>query len=202
MIEWNIQSRAHSCQACHKHFVERESFHTLLFDQKHSYERLDVCESCWQAQYSQGATDRKGFLSYWQSIYAVPPAAPPDAIQKETAETLLRKLLQLNDPSHAGALFILAVMLERKRLFQVKAQLNQEGRRAFVYEHAKSGDLFTIPDPHLQLDQLEEVQRDVADLLEHGLAADVSQAVVPPPVPQTEPLPEPETNPSAPELTL
>ncbi|MFO1497297.1 MAG: hypothetical protein U1G07_02685 [Verrucomicrobiota bacterium] len=169
MIEWNIQSRGQVCQACHRHFSDQETFHTLLFDQKQSYERFDVCQDCWTAQYSQGATDRKGFVSHWQSVYEVPPPAPPEPIQKETAETLLRKLLERNDPKHAGALFILAVMLERKRLFRVKAQLNENGQRAFVYEHAKSGDLFTIPDVQLQLDQLEEVQRDVAHLLEHGL---------------------------------
>ena len=169
MIEWNIQSRARVCQACRKHFADREAFHTLLFDQKQSYERLDICENCWTTQYSQGATDRKGFVSYWQCVYSVPPAAPAEPIQKENAESLLRKLIELNDPAHSGALFILAVMLERKRLFKIKAQLNQEGHRAFVYEHVQSGDLFTIPDPNLQLDQLEEVQRDVGQLLEHGL---------------------------------
>lgn len=179
MIEWNIQSRGHTCQACQKQFADQEAFHTLLFDQKQHYHRLDICEACWTAQFSQGATDRKGFVSYWQGVFEQPPAAPPDAIQKETAETLLRKLMELNDPSHAGALFILAVMLERKRLFKVKAQLTQGGHRAFVYEHAQSGDLFTIPDPNLQLDQLEDVQRDVAHLLEHGLQT-----------PLTEPAPE------------
>jgi hypothetical protein len=195
MIEWNIQSRAHICQACHKHFADQQPFHTLLFDQKNSYERLDVCETCWAAQYSQGATDRKGFLSYWQGVYSVPPAAPTDPIQKDTAETLLRKLIERNDPSHAGALFILAVMLERKRLFKVKAQLNQNGQRTFVYEQAHSGDVFTIPDPHLQLDQLEEVQRDVAELLEHGLPESAH------PAPLREPLvASPETEVTAPVL--
>jgi hypothetical protein len=185
MIEWNIQSRAHACQACHKHFADQEAFHTLLFDQRQGYERLDICEACWTAQYSQGATDRKGFISHWQSLYLVPPAAPPEAIQKASAETLLRQLIAQNDPAHLGALFILAVMLERKRLFKVKAQLNQEGRRAFVYEHAKTGDLFTIPDPNLQLDQLEEVQRDVAHLLEHGLPPPVNASGDPLPAEST-----------------
>jgi hypothetical protein len=169
MIDWNIQSRAHACQACHKPFADKEPFHTLLFDQKQSYERLDVCESCWKAQFSQGATDRKGFISYWQSVYAVPPAAPPDAIQKETAESLLMRLIDENAPEHAAARFILAVMLERKRLLKVKAQIFENGCRIFIYEHVKSGDLFNIPDPNLQLDQLEQVQRDVAQLLEQGL---------------------------------
>ena len=169
MIEWNIQLRAHACQACQKPFADKEFFHTVLYDQKHSYERLDVCEACWNGQFSQGAADRKGFVSHWVSVYAAPPAAPPEPIGKENAESLLRKLIEQNDPTHPGARFILAVMLERKRLLKVKAQVTEEGRRIFIYEHPPSGDLFQIADPNLQLDQLEDVQRDVANLLEHGL---------------------------------
>jgi hypothetical protein len=45
----------------------------------------------------------------------------------------------------------------------------REGQRVFVYEHPKTGDLFTIVDANLQLDQLDQVQRDVASLLEQGL---------------------------------
>jgi hypothetical protein len=168
-MEWNIQSRAHACQSCKRLFADKEPFHTLLFDEKHGYERFDVCESCWTSQYSQGAVDRKGFVSYWQSVYLVPPAAPPEPIQKETAETLLRKVLESNDPKLSSALYILAAMLERKRILKVKAQLSREGRRVFVYEHAKSGDLFQIEDPNLQLDQLETVQHEVLHLLQHGL---------------------------------
>jgi hypothetical protein len=39
----------------------------------------------------------------------------------------------------------------------------------FVYEQPKTGDIFTIVDPNLHLNQLEQVQHDVAQLLEHGL---------------------------------
>ncbi|HEY0455958.1 MAG TPA: hypothetical protein VGE41_06255 [Verrucomicrobiae bacterium] len=170
MNEWNIQSRAHGCQACGTHFNDLQAYHTLLFDEKQEFKRLDVCESCWQTQYGQGANDRKGFVSYWHGVYHAPPAAPPDAIKKENAESLLRKLIEQNDPSHAAARYILAVMLERKRIFKVKDQLMlEDGQRVFVYEQPSTGDVFTIPDPNLQLNQLEEVQRDVANLLEHGL---------------------------------
>ncbi len=169
MIEWNIQSRARECQACQKPFADKETFHTILSDQKAAYQRLDVCEACWAAQFSCGAADKKGFVSHWMSVYEVPPARPPEAIGRETAESLLRKLIERNDPAHVGPRFILAAMLERKRLLKVKAQLNENGSRIFIYEHPKSGDLFNIVDPNLQLDQLEELQRAVANLLEHGL---------------------------------
>src|SRR5258706_13924815 len=117
MNEWNIQSRAHACQACEKPFADQELFHTLLFDEKLELRRLDVCESCWQAQFSHGGNERKNFISYWQGVYEA-PVAPADAIQKENAETLLRKLVELNDPKHGAVCYILAVILERKALLK------------------------------------------------------------------------------------
>ena len=168
MNEWNIQSRARICQGCEKTFEDKQLYHTLLFDEKRHYQRMDVCAACWTAQFSQGASDRKGFISYWHGIYHAPAAAQPEAIQKETAETLLRKLIEENDPAHRAAVYILAVMLERKRLLKVKEQVLRDHERIFIYEHPKTGDIFTVLDPNLQLDQLEEVQRDVAMLLEQG----------------------------------
>jgi hypothetical protein len=175
MMDWNIQSRAHACQACEKSFVDKEPYHTLLFDQRAAFERLDICQACWQKQFSQGARERKGFISYWQGVYEA-PTPPSDPIQKETAESLLRKLIELNDPKYVPAGYILAVMLERKRLLKVKEQLVREGQRVFVYEQPRTGDLFTIADPNLQLNQLEAVQHDVAALLEHGLNATAAPA--------------------------
>jgi len=168
MNEWNIQSRGHVCEACGRGFIDKETYHTLLFDEKQDFRRSDICEGCWQKQHSDGARDRKGFVSYWQGTYEA-PVPTPEAIQKDTAETLLRKLIELNDPRYIPAGYILAVMLERKRVIKVKEQLTRDGRRVFIYEQPKTGDVFTITDPNLQLNQLEQVQHDVATLLEHGL---------------------------------
>jgi hypothetical protein len=177
-MEWNIQSRGHACEACGKSFADKEVYHTLLFDERAEFKRQDVCVACWEAQFGEGARERKGFVSYWQGVYHAPPP-PTEAIQKETAESLLRKLIELNDPAYIPAGYILAVMLERKRLLKVKEQIQRDGQRIFVYEHPKSGDVFTIVDPGLQLNQLDAVQRDVAALLEHGLN--------PPPQPSASP---------------
>jgi hypothetical protein len=168
MTEWNIQSRAHTCAACGRQFADKEVYHTLLFDERADFRRSDICQACWQKQYSDGARDRKGFISYWHGVYEAPPP-PSDPIQKETAESLLRKLIELNDPHYLAAGYILAVMLERKRLLKVKEQLTRDGHRVFIYEQPATGDVFTIIDPALQLNQLEQVQHDVAALLEHGL---------------------------------
>jgi len=168
MNDWNIQSRANACEACGQSFVDRQPYHTLLFDERQDFRRQDICTPCWQKQFSDGARERKGFISYWQGIYEAPPPAV-DPIHKETAETLLRKLIEQNDPRYVPAGYILAVMLERKRVLKVKEQIVRDGKRTFIYEQPKTGDVFTITDPDLKLDQLEEVQHDVAALLEHGL---------------------------------
>ncbi len=175
MIDWKIQPRSHECQGCGQKFTDKQPYFTLLIELKHQMERQDVCVPCWQSQHSQSANNRKGFLSFWQGLFTVPPPAPPEPILKETAESLLRKLLELNDPNNLAACFILAVMLERKRILKVKAQNRQGGQRTIIYEHGKTGDIFTIQDPNLQLHQLDKVQHDVAHLLEHGLNSTPSE---------------------------
>ena len=171
MNDWNIQSRAHACQSCAQPFADKQPYHTFLFDEKNELRRLDVCDNCWKSQFSEGGTDQKDVISRWQGIYETPPAAPPEPIEKGNAEMLLRKLIEQNDPKRGAVCYILAVMLERKRLLKIKEQIKRDGQRIFIYEQPKTGDLFTIADPDLQLNQLEEVQRDVAYLLEHGIAS-------------------------------
>jgi len=184
MNEWNIQSRASACEACSQPFTDKQPLHTLLFDERaEDLRRSDICEACWQNQFSDGARERKGFISHWQGIYEA-PTPQVDAIHKDTAETVLRKLIAQNDPRYAPAGYILAVMLERKRILKVKEQIVRDGQRVFIYEQPKTGDIFTIADPNLRLDQLEEVQRDVAMLLEQGvnLTAPVVENEIAPPV--------------------
>lgn len=168
MDDWNIQSRARACCSCGQPFADGQTYHTLLFDDKPRFRRRDICEPCWRKEESAGVRNAPGFVSRWQGVYEAPPQRP-DQAYKETAESLLRKLIELGDTRYQSASYILAVMLERKRILKVRDQFMRDGRRIFVYEHHKTGDLFTIADPELRLDQLDQVQRQVGDLLEHGL---------------------------------
>lgn len=134
MNEWNIQTRAQACEVCGQPFADKRPLHTLLYDEAAELRRSDICDLCWQNQFSQGARDRKGFVSHWQGIFEVPPPAA-DPIHKDTAETLLRKLIEQNDPPYAryaSAGYILAVMLERKRILKVKEQIVRDGAYSFT----------------------------------------------------------------------
>jgi hypothetical protein len=161
MTEWDIQPRSHVCTGCKKPFADKQNYHTLLGFGAEGYQRRDLCGACFPQ------ANRDGVFSYWQGDYKMPPPPPPEPIQKDTAETLLRKLVDSTDPAHAGARYILAVMLERKRLLKHRDTITDAaGNELLVYEHTQTSESFTVPDPRLRLDQLEEVQRQVADILQ------------------------------------
>lgn len=183
MLEWNIQSRAHACQATGRAFAPGESFHTALLRSREGLERLDLCATAWRDQ-SVEIQSRPGFVSHWVTTYEPPPATPPEAIRRDDAESLLRALLARRDPRHEGASFVLAAMLERKRLLKIKGQARDDGRRVTLYEHPRSGDVLAVVDPGLDLADLVAVQRDVATLLEHGLPGETAAATSALPVPE------------------
>jgi hypothetical protein len=190
MNEWNIQSRAHVCEACGQPFADKQPYHTVLSEEGKELRRSDICEPC--AQKNGDIRSRPGFISHWHGIFEVPPPVT-EAIHKDTAETLLRKLVEQNDPQHAPVAYILAVMLERKRILKVKEQIKRDGKRIFIYEQPKTGDIFTIADPELHLNQLEQVQHDVAHLLEHGLNPPAPAAETTAPIAEATPAAENET---------
>ena len=158
--DWTIQGRAEKCAATAREFHEGEYFYTLLFHDRDGFRREDLSEEAWQQR-----NDNIQPFSFWRSKYEPPPPPAPEALGRETAEDLLRRYMADGHAAHANARYILALMLERKRLLkQMSAEQTPEGK-TLIYEHAKTGEVFVIPDPQLRLDQLEHVQNEVAGLL-------------------------------------
>ncbi len=158
--DWPIKHRADSCALTQRPFAPGEEFYTLLFRESDAFRREDLSEQAWSAR-----NDNIRPFSFWKSRYEPVPPAAPDALAKENVEELLRSLLIENDPAHGSACYVLAAMLERKRVLKhVKSEDTPDGRVS-IYEHAENGDLFVVRDPQLRLDQLDSVQAAVAALL-------------------------------------
>src|SRR5207247_515626 len=100
------------------------------------------------------------------------PPKPAEPVPRENAEQLFRRLMASNNRP-ANACYVLAAMLERKRLLkQVKTESRDGGRRILIYEQGTTGDVFIVPDPQLRLDELETVQNEVAQLLRGATDSD------------------------------
>ena len=161
--DWPIKHRADACARTERPFQAGEQFYTLLFREGEGFRREDLSEAAWLAR-----NENIRPFSFWKTRYEPPPIAPPEPLGKQNAEDILRRLLAENDPAHANACYVLAVMLERKRVLkQIKAEQGDE-RRVLIYEHAKNGDVFIVPDVRLRLDEIEHVQNEVSQLLKNA----------------------------------
>jgi len=158
--DWNIRSRAEACDVTRKPFEEGEIFYTALFRDGDGFRRADMCEEAWTTR-SADPSATVAFSS-WRSKFEPPALPPPEPLQRDDAEGMLRRLLESNDPSHVNTRYLLAVMLERKRILRPHPSAD---KGTMVYEHARTGETFLIADPGLSLADLVAVQEEVSALL-------------------------------------
>ena len=157
--EWAIKHRADACAVTRRPFTPGEYFYTLLFHDADGYRREDLSEEAWRDR-----NENIRPFSFWKSRYEPLPPRPPEPLARESAEDLFRRLIASDNPP-ANACYVLAAMLERKRVLkQVKTEQGANGR-VLIYEHGATGDICIVPDPELRLDELESVQNEVAQQL-------------------------------------
>lgn len=163
--DWPIKHRAEVCAITHRPFAPGEQFYTLLFREGDGFRREDLSEEGWAKR-----NENIRPFSFWKTRYEPPVQAPPEPLGKENAEELLRRLLAEKNPANANACYVLAAMLERKRVLkQIKPEEPTE-RNVLVYEHATTGDVFIVPDVQMRLAELDSVQHEVAQLLKNASA--------------------------------
>ena len=156
--EWAIKHRADFCAVTDRPFVPGEYFYTLLYHDSNGYRREDLSAEAWRNR-----NENIRPFSFWKSRYEPLPPEPAEPV--ENAEQLFRRLMSSSNPP-ANACYVLAAMLERKRVLkQVKTEQSANGR-VLIYEQPATGDLFIVPDLQLRLDEVETVQNEVAQLLQ------------------------------------
>lgn len=176
--DWEIRSRAEACVRCEKPFADGEAFMARLTYGAEGYQRSDFCMACWPEVAGETA------LSIWQSTFRLPPPPPPETVKRETAESLLRKLVAEDQENHRNTIYILAVMLERRRLLiERDVQVREDGLKLRIYEYRKTNETFVIPDPELKLAELTHVQEEVVAML-GGNEESVPDGTAPPAEPE------------------
>ncbi|MCP5535260.1 MAG: hypothetical protein H7A51_03385 [Akkermansiaceae bacterium] len=163
---WSIKSRAHVCAVTEQHFKDGEAFYTAIFPDPESsgYIRKDFSKGAWESRGEDGETP----FSFWGSIYRAPVKEEEVEVTDESPEDLLRRLIEEDEEHTENARYILAVMLERKKLL-VEADSQPVGDGIIrIYEHRKTGDVFIVKDPNIPLSEVDKVQEEVTMLLENG----------------------------------
>lgn len=157
MTEWNIQPRSETCQATGRPFREKEEFFTLLFESPEGYRRVDLCAEAYAARDASEVP-----LSFWKSAFE--PAPPPDAepVDQNDAEAELRRLIGERDPAQAKLCYLLALLLERKRILKAREKIPTPEGRLIVYEHMGTQESFMVPEVDFKLSDLDALRAEVS----------------------------------------
>lgn len=173
---WQIRNRAHQCAATQRPFEDSEVFYTAIYfdPDLNEYARRDICADAWK----QELEARKPIAS-WRNVYQrIEPEAKPEIASKATAQELLQRFIEEGDPKTENARYILALMLERKRLLVQTAEKEVDGQKMLFYENKKTGEIFIVRDPELLLEEVVQIQEEVATILAFGgPAAEAAKAV-------------------------
>jgi len=165
--DWSIQGRSDRCARTQRPFAEGEVFYTLLHRDRGELRREDLCAEAFQA-FSASAEAQPDLFSFWRSRFDPPPPAPVEAVTKADAETSLRRVLAEGPPPERAPLaYLLAALLERKRIIKPVALPagGQASLRVLAYEHTKTGEVFLVPDAAPSFEEIGRLQHELAGML-------------------------------------
>lgn len=167
---WNIRSRSRACHETERPFVDGETVFGALFpaEEGEGYDRKDFCKEAWEGL--RAKEDWTPPYSYWSSKFELPvdPNAKSEVVAKEGAEALLRRLIEDDEAASENARYILAIMLERKKILKQVDTKDGEESRLLIYEHASTAEAFIVRDPLLKLAEIDALQEEVAGWLGGG----------------------------------
>lgn len=162
---WSIKARAHKCAITEIKFKDQQEFYTAIFPnlEEGGYLRMDFSEEAWNDREEQFQAP----FSFWKSTYEESVSEEKEeVVTKESAEDLLSRLIEEDKEHTENARYILAVMLERQKLLKETDKQQTPNGILRIYEHRKSGEIYIVLDPNIPLDQIEEVQKEVSELLD------------------------------------
>jgi hypothetical protein len=164
---WHVRSRSRECAATQHAFTEGETIVTALYPDPESsgYLRRDICLDAWN---KRPADSEKPF-SFWKTTFTAPCGGEaPNPAAKLSAEEILQRLVAEDEDHTENTRYILAVMLERRKLLRETDSQRTPSGILRVYEHRKTGEIYLIRDPDIPLAQVEAFQNEVIVLLENN----------------------------------
>jgi hypothetical protein len=161
---WHVRNRSRECSITQTPFTEGQPIVTALFPDPESsgYVRKDFCEEAWA---QRSADDEVPFSSWRTKFLPTPSNDTQPVVTKQSAEDLLKQLVE-DDLEHTeNTRYILAVMLERQKILRETDTQPIASGMLRIYEHRKTGEVFIVKDPNIPLDEVEKIQIEVMELL-------------------------------------
>ncbi len=161
---WHVRNRSRECSITQTPFIEGQPIVTALFPDPESsgYVRKDFCETAWA---ERSPEDEAPFSSWRTKFLPTPANENQPVVTKQSAEELLKELVEDDLEYTENTRYILAVMLERQKILRETDTQPTASGILRIYEHRKTGEVFIVKDPNIPLDQVEKIQLEVMELL-------------------------------------
>jgi hypothetical protein len=188
---WHVRSRSRECAATQRAFIDGETIVTALFPDPESsgYVRRDYCLDAWKDL----PEDAEKPFSFWKTTFAGPANLQTEEhSERLSPEEILVRLVEEDEDHTENTRYILAVMLERKKILRETDHQRTPNGILRVYEHRKTGEIYLIRDPDIPLSEVESVQNEVFILLENNGRS--PEPVIPEETPAENPSGAPETH--------
>jgi hypothetical protein len=169
--KWKISAPARKCAVTGKIFEPDETIYSFLFKQDDgTLARVDITEttlgdyldepeaeqafSTWKGKFRPGQARAEGEEDV--------PAREPG----EAAEDALRALSEENAIDTRHSRYVLALYLERKkRIKPVDKKTGVAEDPVIIYEHRKTGEVFIVSEPELDVARLDEAREALAEVM-------------------------------------
>lgn len=128
-----------------------EFFYAALVDTDDAeLTRLNICSGAWE---SGDRPDR--VFAYWRAIVHEPDHKPDDVIDHDSLLSLFESIDPEDDDETRGAFrFVLALMLQRKRILMPAPGANDPALLSLVPRSNKEAEPYAVPVPELDADAL------------------------------------------------
>lgn len=152
-----------------------EAYFAALRETSQGFERVEFTPAAWEAWPKE---QKSGLLAFWRTTMPARDASERDKrrllVDDEVLGELFRRLADVGEPEKLAFRFMLGLMLMRKKKLVFEgSDRDAEGREVWrVRFRREEGPPSEMIDPKLSESQLEEVGRQVGQILHGGIEED------------------------------
>lgn len=153
----DIPKPSKTCSVSGRELMPGEAFFSTLVEERNALKRLDFGAENWSGP-------PETFYGWWKTRV---PETGEKKIKLAPNDILLNLFEQIRlDPKHDDMLYVLTLLLIRRRLLRYeREEENEEGRKMLVVYAIKENATYEIPIAMPDRDRLEEVQEQLSRLL-------------------------------------
>lgn len=148
--------------SCGREFQDGEEVVSCVFPEGEGVGRADLCTTCWQ----EGRAPQH--FSSWRR--RVEKKVLPKRFDTKAAQALFRVLADSEEPRDADTAYILALLLMRRKVFDLVRAGSEGGVRTMILRLRGGSEEFKVLDRNLNEDRLREVKDSLESIFEAGEA--------------------------------